>query len=546
MEAVGQDRITESKITVEDRIMNRRYAFNGRIEGKLQFFDVVVVGSGVAGLYCALNLDASLSCAVITKAEIENSNSWFAQGGIAAVTKADDNTRDHFNDTMKAGAQICNPEAVDVLVTRGPEEIKRLMQMHVPFDHDKDGNLLVTREGGHGTRRILHCGGDATGRITLKTLEEQARGRNNIHIMGKTLLVDILTDQEGKAAGVVIWDERESVYRAIGTNRVILSTGGAGQVFKRTTNPPGATGDGIAAAMRAGAQVKDLEFVQFHPTAMYREDDANQFFLISEAVRGEGGILKNKYGEPFMEGKHPLKELAPRDIVTRCIVAEMERTGRDYVELDITHKDKAYLEKRFPTIYTECLKLGVDMSKDLIKVCPVQHYLMGGLVTDTSGRTSVPHLYACGEAACTGVHGGNRLASNSLLECLVFGRRCAEDINRDYEQGVWDRKPHVTQEEIDASASVSGELTPPLTEEETDRLRMRIKELMTQKCGVIRRGEQMAQAKKEIEAIYGRVCGSQILNQRETELLNIATVAEGMLEGALARKESVGAHYRVD
>ena len=523
--------------------MNRRYAFNGPLQEESRRFDVIVVGSGVAGLYCALNLDPSLSCAVVTKAEIENSNSWFAQGGIAAVTKEDDNTKDHFNDTMKAGAQICDPEAVKVLVTRGPEEIKRLMQLHVPFDHDEEGNLLVTREGGHGTRRILHCGGDATGRITLQTLEEDARDKSNIHIMGKALLVDILTDKTKAACGVVIWDEEKRVYRLLKAQRVVISTGGAGQVYRRTTNPPGATGDGIAAAMRAGAKAKDLEFVQFHPTAMYQEKDDHQFFLISEAVRGEGGILKNKYGQAFMEDKHPLKDLAPRDIVTRCIVAEMEKTGMPYVELDITHKDRDFLEKRFPTIFHQCLKLGVDMSKDMIPVCPVQHYLMGGLLTDTAGRTSVAHLYACGEAACTGVHGGNRLASNSLLECLVFGRRCAEDINQDLGGKKESRQP---LEPVLPLEEEENGLTPPLTRVETEELRARIKERMTADCGVIRRGGRMEQALEEIQAVYDRVSGSLIHNQRETELLNIATVAKGMLEGAIARKESVGAHYRID
>lgn len=525
--------------------MNRRYAFNETVEGKPQHFDVVIIGSGVAGLYSALNLDPKLSCAVVTKSEIENSNSWYAQGGIAAVTKDDDDTRDHFDDTMKAGAQICDPEAVDMLVSRGPEEIRRLVEMHVPFDHDPDGNLLVTREGGHGTRRILHCGGDATGRETLKTLETEAKHRENIRIMGKTLLVDILTDETGCAEGVVIWDEEKCKYGVIGCSRVVISTGGAGQVFRRTTNPMGATGDGIAAALRAGAIAKDLEFVQFHPTAMYRTDDNKQFFLVSEAVRGEGGILKNKYGEAFMEGKHPLKDLAPRDIVTRAIVAEMDRTDAEYVSLDITHRGREYLEHRFPTIFGECLKHGVDMSKDLIQVCPVQHYLMGGLLTDTDGKTTVEHLYACGEAACTGVHGGNRLASNSLLECLVFGRRSAEAINRDFQQGLLNRsetEPAIDENQI----RLAEQLKPELTEQEAESLKAQVKEIMTEKCGVIRHEAQMWEALEKIKLIYEQVSGSAILNQRETELLNITTVAKGMLEGALARKESVGAHYRID
>lgn len=522
--------------------MSRRYAFNEKVEGEPRYFDVVIIGSGVAGLYAALNLDPRISCGVVTKSELENSNSWYAQGGIAAVTKADDRTEDHFNDTMKAGAQICDPKAVDVLVHRGPEEIRRLVEMNVPFDHDEDGNLLVTREGGHGTRRILHCGGDATGRETLKALEHEAKARKNIKIMGKTLLVDILTDQAGRANGVVLQNEEQGNYFLMGAGRVIVSTGGAGQVFKRTTNPPGATGDGIAAAMRAGAKAKDLEFVQFHPTAMYQKEDKEQFFLVSEAVRGEGGILKNKDGEAFMEGQHPLKDLAPRDIVTRAIVAEMERTGTDHVNLDITHRSREYLEKRFPTIFGECLKQGVDMSKDLIQVCPVQHYLMGGLLTDTHGRTSVKHLYACGEAACTGVHGGNRLASNSLLECLVFGRLSAEDINRDFlEEGLAAEPPFIDEKAKESECS-----EPELSEEEVDRLKRRIKELMTEKCGVIRHEEKMKEALSEIEGIYERIAGAWIQNQKETELLNIATVARGMLLGALSRKESVGAHYRVD
>lgn len=522
--------------------MSRRYAFNEKVEGESRHFDVVVIGSGVAGLYAALNLDPRISCGVVTKAELENSNSWYAQGGIAAVTKEDDHTEDHFNDTMKAGAQICDPEAVDVLVNRGPEEIRRLVEMHVPFDHDEEGNLLVTREGGHGTRRILHCGGDATGRETLKTLEHEAKTRSNIQIMGKTLLVDILTDEKGSANGVVLWDEVKQEYFVLGASRVIVSTGGAGQVFKRTTNPPGATGDGIAAAMRAGAKVKDLEFVQFHPTAMYQKEEKEQFFLVSEAVRGEGGILKNKDGVAFMEGQHPLKDLAPRDIVTRAIVAEMDKTGTDHVSLDITHKSREYLEKRFPTIFGECLKHGVDMSKDLIQVCPVQHYLMGGLLTDTHGRTSVKYLYACGEAACTGVHGGNRLASNSLLECLVFGRLSAEDINKDFLDGGLLATAPIVDEEARGLKNPG----PELSEEEVKSLKQRIKWLMTEKCGVIRHESEMKEALSEIQKIYERIASTWIRNQGETELFNIVTVARGMLQGALNRKESVGAHYRVD
>ena len=406
-----------------------RYAIDGSINIKnTDKHDVVIVGAGIAGLYTALNIDEKYSVCVLAKETVDISNSYLAQGGIAVVIAEDDDTKLHFQDTIIAGAGLCDENAVKVLVDEGPRDIRNLINMNVPFDINQYGDLSITREGGHRKNRVVHAGGDATGRETVKTLAFLVSQRENIKFYENSQFADIITDDKGAVSGAVV-RHSDGTYTMIATNNVVIATGGIGQVYKTSTNPAVATGDGIAAAVRAGANLRNIEFIQFHPTGMWSEKYDGRSFLISEAVRGEGGLLKNKDGVRFMLGKHELNELAPRDIVARGITHEMRRSGEDHVYLDITEKTDDHLKKRFPTIYNECLKKGIKISEDWIPVCPVQHYLMGGIQTTLDAETSVPGLYACGEAAYTGVHGANRLASNSMLECLVFGRRAAEKIN---------------------------------------------------------------------------------------------------------------------
>ena len=504
-----------------------------RIDKTLRY-DVVIIGAGLAGLYTALHIDARYSCLILAKDKIDISNSWFAQGGIAAAIARDDAPIFHLEDTVIAGAGLCDANAVGVLVDEGPEDISKLVSLNVPFDLDESGDLMITREGGHRKNRIVHAGGDATGRESVKALAHIVSQRPNITFSDNTCFYDIVKDTDGAVSGLVVKKD-DSAFYLIESRHAVIATGGIGQVYRSTTNPSVATGDGIAAAMRAGAAVKNMEFVQFHPTGLWSPVPEDREFLISEAVRGEGGLLKNREGIRFMDGTHELNELAPRDIVARAIVRELARTGDDHVFIDITSKSEDFLKHRFPTIYEECLRRGINISRDWIPVCPVQHYLMGGIETDVYGRTTVPGLYAAGEAANTGVHGANRLASNSMLECLVFGRRAAEDINSSLEAGPA------------AVTSVIPELpVRPRSDMDFVSVRRHIKELMTEYGYVFRTEKGMTYAAGEI--------GARLLDLETTyddsvaylETLNIAAIALSILTAALQRPESIGSHYRED
>ncbi|MCL2587978.1 MAG: L-aspartate oxidase [Oscillospiraceae bacterium] len=514
-----------------------RYAVSNQIKfAEPLDFDVVVVGTGLAGLYTALHIDPAYSCCLLTKERTDVSCSWLAQGGIAAAMSDDDTPDLHSEDTLLAGAGYCDLNAVQVLVDEGPDDIRTLVEMGVPFDQDELGGLRNTREGGHRRRRVLHAGGDATGRETVKALSARADRRENVTLMGRTFLVDVLLDDTGTVCGALI--HSKGAYRVIRTRHLVIATGGIGQVYKTSTNPEVATGDGIAAAVRAGAKLADMEFVQFHPTGLWQENQTGQAFLVSETLRGEGGILKNADGVAFMEGVHELKDLAPRDIVARAIHHEMTRTGAEHVYLDIRHRGRDFLEPRFPTIWEHCAKAGIDLSEDLIPVLPVQHYLIGGIATDLHGRTNVPGLYACGEAASTGVHGANRLAANSMLECLVFGRRVAAAVNESL--------PTKTQDAKDSSSCEPSIPARPVFAIDESALRLRVQELMHTRGAVVRSQAGLAAALKEIRAIRQQL--EQGFDDRRVyiELLNIVTIAEAILEAALDRTESVGAHYRRD
>ncbi len=512
-----------------------RFASDGLSEVTAHLrYDVVVIGAGIAGLYTALHIDDRYSCCILTKEDAEVSNSWLAQGGIAAAISLDDTPTFHFEDTILAGAGLCDEDAVRVLVSEGPSDIRRLVEMQVPFDLDHEGDLDITREGGHRRRRIVHAGGDATGRETVKALAHLVSLRPNVSFMPHNFCVDILTDDQGAVSGCAVLDGTDTLF-ILDTRCVVLATGGVGQIYKVSTNPSVATGDGLAAAVRAGAELKDMEFIQFHPTGLWSDKHENRAFLISEAVRGEGGLLKNAAGERFMLGRHELNELAPRDIVARAITRELQQSGESHVFVDITARPSEYLETRFPTIFAECAKRGIDISKDWIPVCPVQHYLIGGIRTDLYARTRVEGLYACGEAASTGVHGANRLASNSMLECLVFGRRAAAHINGKL-VALGERRPAQPQRQP----------ARPRTEWDFAGLRTEIQQLMHDYGAVLR-------SEKGLQKALGRI--SELVEQLEKsfwpgrdyiETLNIATLAADILRAALARKTSVGAHYRED
>lgn len=509
----------------------RRYLDLENLIDANRTFDVIIVGGGVAGLYAALNLREDFSCCLITKESIDISNSWLAQGGIAAAISKGDLPQYHYEDTLVAGAGLVNKDAVKILVEEGPEEIKTLLKWQVPFDLDEDGDLKITREGGHRRRRIVHAHGDGTGRETIKALARLVARKESITFLPNTFLLDIVTTGSS-VRGVIIEEKgRKEILRAA---NVILCTGGSGQIYSHTTNPGIATGDGIGAALRAGAKVHDMEFVQFHPTGLYIEGAKGRSFLISEAVRGEGGILRNKDGVAFMEGKHELKDLAPRDIVARHILEEMRKTGSKFVYLDITSKSKNYLSKRFPTIYGECLNQGIDISKEWIPVCPVQHYMMGGILTDLLGRTNIGGLFASGEVANTGVHGANRLASNSMLECLVFARRAAETINKQDKEDAL-----LYTLEVESKELLPLDLDP-------GKLKEIIQDTMNQDAGVIRHLANLKRAQDKINRIYRTLDGVFIDSKEKAEAYNMALVALEILKAAIDRKESVGAHYRED
>jgi len=495
--------------------------------------DVVIAGCGAAGLYTALNLDPGLQCIVLNKAGIKHSSSMYAQGGIAAVIQPNseqDSPEQHFADTLVAGAGLCDENAVKILVNEAWSNIEQLIKLDVPFDRH-DGGLLLTREGGHGRNRILHCGGDATGAHLTRSLYKAAMARDNIHILSMMSISDIMTD-EGAASGVLALDEQNKTC-CFAASSVVIATGGIGRIYRNSTNSVSATGDGIAAAARAGAALDDMEFVQFHPTAFIHPHENGRFFLISEAMRGEGAVLRNRRSEPFMQGVHPLADLAPRDIVSRAIVSEMKKSDIPNVYLDITDKPRKFLRSRFPTIYEECMLRGVDIAKDWIPVMPVQHYFMGGIKTDIDGRTSLPGLYACGEAACTGVHGANRLASNSLLECLVFGRRCARHIN-----GSEALSPGAMH-----FAASSGNCAQ---EADLDTYINEIRVLMTHNCGIIRNGKHLLEAQERISRIFEQLDAMALTTKKSIETYNMSQVALEILCSAILRRKSVGAHYRSD
>lgn len=498
-----------------------------------EFYDVVIIGSGIAGVYTALSIPRQAKVLIITKETIEINNSVLAQGGIAVSLDQHDSPALHFKDTIYAGAGLCNETSVKALVNEAAENIATLCLYGVNFDRDEDRRLSLTREGAHSRNRIIHTG-DATGKEVCDTLVRAVSDLENVTIKECTYAIDILTE-DNVCKGVLVTDTEAGEFKAYYAPVVVCASGGYGRLYSNTTNPEVATGDGAVMAYRAGAELMDLEFVQFHPTVLFHPENNN--FLISEAVRGEGALLKNINGERFMPKYHHMGELAPRDVVSRAIFSEMQKTGCKHVYLDITHKDRKYLENRFPTIFKTCLSYGIDMSKDYIPVAPSQHYSMGGIRTDEWGRTRIKGFYAVGEAACNGIHGANRLASNSLLEGLVFGRRIGNLIKENFE-------------EIKNQSGIKPELSynNNCKDKEFDavELRQELQKLMNHNVGIIRSRESLVMAMETIKKMWDDVCGINPANIAMMETKNMIFLAGMVIKAALMREESRGAHYRTD
>jgi len=494
----------------------------------------LVVGSGIAGLIAAIELSAAHAVTLVTKAALAESNTRWAQGGIAAAMFSDDSTAAHIADTLIAGAGLCNPVAVEVLCTEGPERIRDLIRLGVAFDQH-NGQLAKGLEAAHSYPRVLHAGGDATG-LTIETaLVRAVRANPGITVLEHTFAQDLVLNEAGAVTGLRILDER-GLPSTLTADGVILASGGAGQLFLHTTNPSVATGDGVAMALRAGAQLADLEFYQFHPTALATpnlESSASSTFLISEAVRGEGAVLRDAHGHRFMPAVHPSAELAPRDVVARGIVRQMAAQDNQPVLLDITAKSPAYLAQRFPSIDAETRARNLDWSTHPIPVTPAAHYWMGGVRTDTFGRTSIPGLYAVGEVACTGVHGANRLASNSLLESLTFAWRCAH-LLLDTDASDTGITPFEGTPEVLQAATGIGRSTSPIT-------RLELQTLMWTQAGIERSAPSLAAALDILG--HSHVEGAAI---RDLETANLLALARVLVRAALDREESRGAHFRTD
>ncbi|HSV88733.1 MAG TPA: L-aspartate oxidase [Bacteroidales bacterium] len=508
----------------------RRYIFQKELEEiPVANFDVIIIGGGLSGLYAAAILNERLSVGVIVKNTLPECNSWLAQGGIAVAAGHDDSPEQHLNDTVNAAGGLVNVQALRLMVEGGHDELLTLSALGVKFDTDQSGHWLAACEGAHSRRRIVRCGGDATGQSIMDRLFTLVRSKPNIKVFENHFLTDILTDDHNQVAGIITFSESFKFFSA---PCVVLATGGAGGLYRFTTNSPNITGDGIAAALRAGVKTERLEFIQFHPTAFYLPRPDGSCFLISESVRGEGGILRNHLGHPFMQNRHPMGDLAPRDIVAREIFREMKASRHDHIFLDITSKPAGFIKKRFPTIYEYCRQHGILMEKDLIPVMPAQHYLIGGIKTDNYGNTSLAGLYACGETASTGVHGANRLAGNSLLECLFFASQVAKAI-----EGSHLARKKAIIKDLGANVGFAGDV---------NALKQNLRVIMQTCGGILRTTHGLNKGIEWLNNLIDSVEPAKLSNINQFELLNMALTGREILQSALSRKEKIGTHYIED
>ena len=492
---------------------------------------VLVIGGGVAGFSAALAAAKGKDVLLVCKGSLTESNTYHAQGGVAAAIGDDDSPQAHLEDTLNAGSDLCDREAVEVLVTEGVSRCRDLIAWGMPFDMS-GGRVALTMEGGHSCRRVLHAAGDATGKVIVNTLREQALAHPNIRVLEDHFVIDLL-HYEGECYGALMLDQNYGRLLKIHAGATIVATGGAGRIFRETTNPEVATGDGYALCFRAGAELRDMEFVQFHPTTLYLPGAPR--FLISEAVRGEGAHLLNLKGERFMEEYTPEGELAPRDVVSQSIFKELHDSQTTHVRLDLRHLGGDLIDRRFPTIRTICLDYGIDITEGLIPVRPSVHYLMGGVKVDLQGLSNVRRLYAVGEVASTGVHGANRLASNSRLEGLVFGQRAglaAASKNGDV-------RPF-------PPASVTRHLSPRAVPLDIDDVVRSLKALTWRALGVFRNGLELLEAEENITSWESYVLPEQFQARGGFEIQNMLTVAKVIARSALQRTESRGAHQRTD
>lgn len=514
---------------------------------KYSEYSVVVIGSGAAGLYSALKISQQIELPdgilLLTKSSLGESNSMYAQGGIVGVLHQNpaDTVESHVRDTLNAGAGLNDAAAVEYISQASDEVVNDLMDCGVNFDKDLNGNLTFTLEAAHSMRRILHAGGDATGKGITEALCSRVNEDENITVAQNAIAVEALVDSDQECKGVIIYNELTGEHEIVYTSALVLATGGLGQLYKYTTNPDGATGDGIDLAYNAGAIIQDIEFVQFHPTALALSPESKDRFLISEAVRGEGAKLVNNHGNEFMSKYHDKRELAPRDIVTRAIFNEMSEEHKSNVFLNASMIDSVKLFKRFPTISKRCDSCGIDISKKPIPVAPAAHYSMGGIKATVEGRTSLRGLYAIGECASTGLHGANRLASNSLLECVV----CAYEL-ADYLSFANLSTPKKIDDNIRKTIDVYSQ---PISDLDFDipSMKSKLKDIMWNGAGIIRSEQSLKQAQNELEKLKNSFKRTRkCLNQDEYEFRNMLTVAGLIIEAALDRKESRGAHCRSD
>jgi L-aspartate oxidase len=497
------------------------------------FTDVLVIGGGLAGLRAAIAVDPDLSVLVVTKDNLLQSNSNYAQGGIAGVLDPEDRFENHIADTLTAGGALCDRQVVEMVVREAPERIRELLAWGADFDREAGGDLALTREGGHSHDRIVHALGDATGKEVMRAVIERTRQAANLIAWQDTFTLDLLT-HEGVCRGALVWNPQHGK-TLVWAKQTVLCTGGVGQIYRESTNPPVATGDGLAVAWRAGAELRDMEFMQFHPTVLYIAGSSRS--LITEAMRGEGAWLVDRAGHRFMPDYDPRAELAPRDIVSRAIVTQMDKTRHPNVYLDLTHLNPELVRSRFPGIAAVCAEFGIDITHDRIPVRPGAHYMIGGVTVDLEGRTAVPGLWAAGEVTSSGLHGANRLASNSLLEGLVYGAhagagaaRAARAIADDFQALPLDNPAHATGQEPLDLADIKSSL----------------KSLMWRNCGIRRDRDTLTDAQGLIEQWCGYVLARQFSDPAGWQLQNMLTVARLMVAGALEREESRGVHQRTD